>query len=69
MASSDVQVKWNENNTLVIKDNLPHYNFSWGQKFMKLYSKQMKQKTLQTSLKRRQEMCLLCLLNMFRVIT
>jgi len=33
----DEQVKWGENNTLVIKYNLPHYNFSEGQKFNQLY--------------------------------
>lgn len=42
VASCDEQVKWGEDNTLVIKDNLPHQNFSEGQKFMKLYLKQMK---------------------------
>lgn len=36
VASCDEQVKWGENNTLVIKDNLPHYNFREGQKFSKL---------------------------------
>lgn len=42
VASCDEQVKWGENNTLVMKDNLPHCNFSEGQKFKKLYLKQMK---------------------------
>lgn len=41
-ASCDEQVKWGENNTLVIKDNLQHCNFSGGDKFSKLYFKQMK---------------------------
>ena len=40
LASCDEQVKWGENNTLVIKDNLRHYNFSNGQKISKLYLKE-----------------------------
>lgn len=42
LASCDEQVKWGENNTLVIKDNLPHYNFSERQKFDKLYLRKMR---------------------------
>lgn len=36
VASCDEQVKWGENNTLVIKDNLPHYNFSEGTKVQQI---------------------------------
>ena len=35
----DEQVKWGENNTLVIKDNLPHYNFSEGTKVQQIIFK------------------------------
>lgn len=42
VALSDEQVKWGENNTLLIKDSLLHYNFSEGQRFNKLYLRQMK---------------------------
>lgn len=42
VASCDEEVKWGENNTLVITDNLLHYNFSEEQKFNKLYLRQMK---------------------------
>ncbi len=56
VASCDEQVKWGENNTLVIKDDLLQYNFNGGQKFSILYLKEWKKQILQTSSNRRQKM-------------